>query len=131
METANEARASARGMFSSYAQLVNTVLGGVAGICLFDGKMVALGSSGSIDEQEMVRRLIAAGWTARQRRSALYLEGTGAECTVAFAFEKSAGELLGALCVKIAAAPAETRHSQYVRDVASRLRQSSPEIPAG
>lgn len=109
-------------MFSSYAQLVNAVLGTVSGICLFDGKMTLLGRSGTLDEQDMARRLLAAGWTAPQRRSALYLKGTGGECTTAFALEKRDGTLLGVLCVQVTAAPAETAQSQYVRDIAARLK---------
>jgi hypothetical protein len=54
----------------------------VSGVCLFDGKMAALGRSGAVDEQDMARRLIAAGWLAPLRRSTLYLERTGGDCTL-------------------------------------------------
>ena len=122
VKTARLPRSSTQTMVTTYGQLASTLLTGVQGVCLLDGKAAVLGKTGTVDENFMVRSVISKGWTVSGPRAPAYLTGTHSESVVAIALEKSDGALLGVFCVQQAAPPAGVPHAQHARDTATRLK---------
>lgn len=108
---------------ATYGQLARTLLAGVTGVCILDGKLALLGKTGTVDPAFMVQSIASAGWSAgRGSREPLYLRGSSAEGAIAVALESSDGSLLGVFCVQIDVTAAAAAPARSGKEAAARLK---------
>lgn len=110
---------------ASYGQLASTLLAGVTGICILDGKLGVLGKTGTAEARLVVESVTRAGWSgACRRREPLYLAGASSagEGGVVVPLESSDGSLLGVFCVQLAVTTPVVAQARFGREAAARLK---------
>ncbi|MGA8709405.1 MAG: EAL domain-containing protein [Steroidobacteraceae bacterium] len=103
-----ESSPSDNGMFASYAELANSLLPDIGGVCLFDSRLRALGHSGDLNADTVAQVLRSMGWAAPMSRRAAALAHPALATVTAIPVEQTDGALLGIFCVEQrSVAPAE------------------------
>ncbi len=106
-------------MFASYVLLADGLVGNLAGVALYDGRLAALGRHGSLDRQPPDQWLRTLDWTGTQALPFARARAGGVD--VAIPLEHSDGTLLGVFCAhQSGAAPANA--GRFAEQLAGRLR---------
>ncbi len=130
MNRAIEAEPSDNGMFASFAELANSLLEDVRDVCLFDGKLRALGCTAGLNSDTIAQVLRSMGWSAPMQRRAAALAHPSLAAVTAIPVEQADGTLLGIFCVEQrSAAPADcaVRLKPLLDCVRRELASAQPE----
>jgi hypothetical protein len=100
VDTAIEAAPQDNAVFASFAQLANSLLPDVTGICLLDGRLAVRGQSGQVDGEAASGVLRGLGWSGTMQRTATALAQPDGDWLSAIPLEQSDGTLLGVFCVR-------------------------------
>jgi diguanylate cyclase (GGDEF)-like protein len=109
-------------MFSSYAQLAQTLLDDVSGVCLLDGKLQSRGHTGATAPEPIARSLRALGWHGSEARAALALAQGQGQYLTAVPLQQDDGVLLGVFCVRRALRSDAAPSPQQAASDAARLK---------
>jgi diguanylate cyclase (GGDEF)-like protein len=114
----------AEGMFGSYVQLTEALLGSAVGVCLLDGKLECVGQSGRMGIEEAIRWLRELGWAGSQRAvmQPCATRRNGGGWMTALPLETSDDQLLGVFCIE---QPGEGQRSpgpRYASLLAQKLK---------
>lgn len=111
-------------MFASYAQLTQSLVPHVAGICLLDEKLRSQGEIGPMRADELAKWLRALGWTSKAaaRRNPASRRESSDHVLTALPLETSDYGLLGVLCVRQSGAGAAATHARHASLIAQQLR---------
>jgi diguanylate cyclase (GGDEF)-like protein len=117
--TANRSTRPVDALFGSYADLASSLMDGITGSCLFDGKLTCVGRAGTIDAPMVEAWLRELGWTGKAQRKPDVKSSIPNRRVIAIPLQSTDGKLLGGFCLQL---PLQDGAQDSAEKIAARLK---------